>query len=180
MKAAAVIRTERMELIPATPAALRAELIGHDDLAKEVGARVPSTWPPDLYDESAIRWTLEWISAHPDQAGWSFYYFTLPEADSPGGRELVGLGGFKGAPGEDGTVEIGYSVLAEHRRRGLASEAVRAFIAHAFADERVERVIAETLPNLAPSIGVLVKCGFEYAGNGSEPGVIRYTLERPL
>jgi RimJ/RimL family protein N-acetyltransferase len=56
---------------------------------------------------------------------------------------------------------------------------VRAFIARAFADTRVRRVIAETLPHLEPSIGVLTKCGFAFSGDGSEPGVIRYTLNRP-
>jgi RimJ/RimL family protein N-acetyltransferase len=56
---------------------------------------------------------------------------------------------------------------------------VRAFISRAFADARVRRVIAETMPNLEPSIGVLTKCGFAFTGDGSEPGVIRFTLDRP-
>ena len=43
---------------------------------------------------------------------------------------------------------------------------------------RFGRVIAETLPDLFPSIGVLRKIGFSYAGEGSEPGVIRYELRR--
>jgi RimJ/RimL family protein N-acetyltransferase len=39
-------------------------------------------------------------------------------------------------------------------------------------------VIAETLPELTPSIGVLGKCGFHLIGEGSEPGVIRFELTR--
>jgi RimJ/RimL family protein N-acetyltransferase len=39
-------------------------------------------------------------------------------------------------------------------------------------------VTAETLPELTPSIGVLLKCGFRLEGEGSEPGVIRYQLTR--
>jgi len=39
-------------------------------------------------------------------------------------------------------------------------------------------VIAETLPELTPSIGVLRKCGFELIGEGSEPGVIRFERTR--
>ena len=39
-------------------------------------------------------------------------------------------------------------------------------------------MIAETLPGLMPSIGVLRKCGFRFIGDGSEPGVIRYELTR--
>jgi len=42
----------------------------------------------------------------------------------------------------------------------------------------VQRVIAETLPELTPSIGVLRKCGFRPVGEGSEPGVIRFELTR--
>jgi RimJ/RimL family protein N-acetyltransferase len=38
--------------------------------------------------------------------------------------------------------------------------------------------IAQTLPELAPSIGVLEKCGFRFAGEGGEPGVIRYERGR--
>ena len=81
-------------------------------------------------------------------------------------------------PSEDGTVEIGYGVVAEHQRRGYATETVRAFLAHAFVSPKVRRVIAETYPHLAPSIGVLEKCGFTFIGDGSEPGVIRYEIER--
>ena len=38
--------------------------------------------------------------------------------------------------------------------------------------------LAETLPELTPSIGVLEKCGFRLIGDGSEPGVIRFELTR--
>jgi RimJ/RimL family protein N-acetyltransferase len=55
---------------------------------------------------------------------------------------------------------------------------VRGLLSQAFALPAVHRVIAETLPELAPSIGVLRKCGFGLIGDGSEPGVIRYELTR--
>jgi RimJ/RimL family protein N-acetyltransferase len=48
----------------------------------------------------------------------------------------------------------------------------------AFALPAVRRVIAETLPELAPSIGVMRKCGFRLIGEGSRPGVIRFELLR--
>ncbi|HCU11539.1 MAG TPA: hypothetical protein DGB72_05365 [Gemmatimonadetes bacterium] len=38
--------------------------------------------------------------------------------------------------------------------------------------------IAETLPELEGSIGVLRKCGFTLIDGGSEPGVIRFELDR--
>lgn len=40
------------------------------------------------------------------------------------------------------------------------------------------RVIAETLPELLPSIGVLEKTGFEQIDGGSEPGVLRYEYRK--
>ena len=91
---------------------------------------------------------------------------------------LVGTCGFKGPPTADGTVEIGYGILPEFRRHGYATEATQGLITHAFAHPEVARVIAETFPDLFPSIGVLRKIGFSYAGEGSEPGVVRYELRR--
>jgi RimJ/RimL family protein N-acetyltransferase len=171
------IRTSRLDLVAATPAALRIELESPELLGPHLGARVPKGWPPELYDESAVRYTLQRLLDRPEEANWGFHYFLLREdAHEPADRVLVGCGGFKGAPWEDGTVEVGYAVVEQFRRRGIASEAVRGLVAHAFNDERVRRVIAETYPYLTPSIGVLQKCGFAFIGSGSEPGIIRYEL----
>jgi len=79
----------------------------------------------------------------------------------------------KGEP-RDGTVEIGYSILPAFQRSGYASEAVAALVEWAFADARVERVIAETFPELAGSIGVLRKTGFHSCEGASEPGLLRF------
>lgn len=175
---AEVLETERLELVPGTGAMLRADLAGPAALADALGADVPASWPPDLYDEPAIRFTLNALEAHPDYAAWGFHYFVLrPGAEGARTRTVVGVGGFKGPP-LDGTVEIGYSIVPEFRRRGLATEAVRAFIDRSFADPRVRRVIAETLPELRPSIGVLEKVGMRQIGPGSEPGVIRFEILR--
>lgn len=178
LHAPGTLRTARLLMVPATAPLLRAELSGADALAAQTGARVPAEWPPELYDEAAMRWSLEWLIAHPEGAGWSFYYLVLPEPDRVPDRVLIGIAGFKGLPDADGTVEIGYSIVAPHRRRGLASEAVRALVDFAFEDARVIRIVAETLPELAPSIGVLEKCGFTYDGPGSEDGVIRFARAR--
>ncbi len=71
-------------------------------------------------------------------------------------------------------MEIGYFVIPTYQRRGLATEAVEGMLQRAFASPEVRRVIAETLPELAPSIRVLEKSGFSLIGEGSEPGVVRY------
>lgn len=40
--------------------------------------------------------------------------------------------------------------------------------------------LAETLSDLAPSIAVLHRIGFELVGDGSEPGVIPFEHRTPL
>jgi [ribosomal protein S5]-alanine N-acetyltransferase len=170
-----MIRTERLELVPATTGMLTAALDSHEALAAALGARVPDTWPPEFLDAPALEFTRDRLAADAAQAGWWMYFVVLPEA---GGRLLIGSAGYKGPPSSDGTVEVGYGIVSDHRRRGYASEVVRGLVAHAFAVPGVGRVIAETLPELTASIGVLRKCGFELVGEGSEPGVIRFSLAR--
>ena len=94
--------------------------------------------------------------------------------------ELIGWGGFKGAP-DGGAVEIGYEVAESRRGRGLATAAAQAMVAEAFADEQVMRVIAHTLPERNASNRVLHKVGFSYDGEDREDGelVWRYALIRP-
>jgi RimJ/RimL family protein N-acetyltransferase len=53
-----------------------------------------------------------------------------------------------------------------------------ASLAAALDVPEVSAVIAETLPELVPSIGVLERCGFSLLGEGSTPGVLRFQLTR--
>jgi len=164
-----------MRLIPGTAELLRAELEGRGRLEEVLGVTVPDAWPPELYDHEAVSWTLGQLEADPDHERWGFYYFVLRNSGS--GPLVVGAGGYKGPPSR-GAVEIGYSVLPEFQRRGLATEAALGLVSHGFAEQSVGLVVAETLTGLEPSIGVLRKLGFSLEGEGSEPGVIRYQLER--
>jgi [ribosomal protein S5]-alanine N-acetyltransferase len=97
-----------------------------------------------------------------------------------GPPELVGWGGFKGPPRE-GVVELGYEIAESHRERGLATAAVRAIVAEAFADDRVDAVIAHTLTESNASNRVLEKVGFRFDGEARERDtpVWRYSLSRP-
>ena len=170
-----MISTERLDLVPATPESTRAALDGAAALGPSLGAAVPDTWPPEFMDPPAFQFTLERLAEDPGQGGWWLHFVILREGT--GGRTLIGSAGYKGPP-KDGTVEVGYGIVRDHQRRGYASEVVRGLLGHAFEVPSVQRVIAETLPELIPSIGVLGKCGFRLIGEGSEPGVIRYELTR--
>ena len=172
------IATSRLDLVPATGATLEAELAGADALAHALGVAVPADWPPPLYDEPAIRWTLERMRNDPRHADWGFHYFVLRGGRDGDRSTAIGAGGYKGPPGEDRTVEIGYSVVPAWQRRGFATEAARGLVAAAFEDPGVDVVAGETLPELVASIRVMEAAGLRRAGGGSEPGVIRFEIRR--
>lgn len=167
-----VIRAERLELIPATVQMLRAELQGRGELQVLLGAQVPDSWPPELYDRRTIEYILDRLVMDTESSEWWSYYFV--RSAGPGRPAVaIGAGGYKG-PARDGLVEVGYSVLQEYRRNGYATEATAGLVARAFGEPGVKRVIAHTLPELIPSIGVLEKCGFRHMGAGSGRG--RYAM----
>jgi RimJ/RimL family protein N-acetyltransferase len=178
-----VLSTPRLYLMPATAEHLRAELEGPEALARALAIDVPPTWPPALYDDAAIRYTLTELLADPDQADWRFYYLVRRPRITRLGA-LVGAGGFKGPPDPYGAVEIGYSVLPEHQRRGYATEAVLGWAGFAFDCPLVKRITAQTLLTLPASVRVLERAGFSFAGAGDDPHapdgqpVVRYELSR--
>lgn len=171
------IQTPRLELVPATVELVQAELRDSEDFGRLLDAHVPESWPPELYDRAAAEYTIARLNDGAEQRGWWLHYIVM-KATSPDPRLVIGTCGFKGPPAADGTVEIGYGILPEFRRRGYAAEAVKGLLLHAFRYRQVTRVSAETLPNLVPSIAVLRKSGFRCVGEGSEDGIIRYDLLR--
>ena len=177
-----LIHTERLDLVPGTEVALRAELVGRDALQTALGVTVPAAWPPELFDASAVNDTLRWMSEHPSEHDWGFFYLVLREGDRA--RTLVGTGGFRGAPDLHGRVELGYALLPEFQHCGYATETVNAWLVVAFRDPRVQAVTAQTLASLTPSIRVLERTGFTFAGVGTDTDipegeqVVRYERRR--
>ena len=175
------LRTKRLELIAGTVELFRARVDERELLGRALEADVPAGWPPPLFDQGAMDWMSKYLEEHADAGGWTFYFVTLraPISDASNVRPpLIGGCGFKGKPAADGTVEIGYSMLPEFQRAGYATEAAGALVRWAFSQTQVSRVIAETYPELLPSIRVMEKNNFRFIGDGSEERVIRYALTR--
>lgn len=171
------VKTERLELIAGTLAIAQAEIGDRAQFSQLLDARVPEAWPPEFNDQETMSFFLEKLQADAEQVGWWAWYFVLNHQTN-NERILIGNGGLKGKPTADGTVEIGYSVLQEFQNLGYGTEAIQGLINWAFQHPEVQRVIAETLPELKPSQRLLEKCQFSYIGQGSEPGVIRFQLDR--
>lgn len=179
------LRTERLLLIAANAEIAQAEATDRRRLAVLLGAEIHPSWPPDENDEAGRNFLWRRLEEHPEAVGflgWS--WLVLPEYQllSVGAVRrplLIGGGGFKGPPDAAGTIEIGYSIVEEYYGRGLATEAVRATIAWAFGDPRVQRIIAETAPELRASQRVLEKNGFVRSDEpASEAGSLRFELPR--
>lgn len=165
--------TERLVLRACTPAIVLADLErDFTALAELLSARVPAAWPPDLWSEAALRHLLAWMASDPADDGWGAWYVT--RRDDP---MLLGTVGLKGRP-RDGTAEIGYTFVAEAHGKGYATEAARALVDWAFTHADVRRVCAQTLPDHGPSLGVMRRLGFTYAGPGSEGDTVCYDVHR--
>lgn len=170
------LSTLRLKLIPATASLAQAELGHRDTFSELLGAKIPENWPTKLITD-ALPYFLQQLKQNPQLAGWLSWYWILRE-DAGEDAVLIGSGGFKGRPQPDGTVEVGYSVLPQYQGCGYATEAIAGLLSWVFTHGEVSRVIAETKPENQPSIRVLEKLGFDYIGQGSEPGVIRFELAR--
>lgn len=167
--------TARLRLIPATLDLLRLEKGPRGAFSAALGAEVPATWPPEHYDDDAVNWLIRAMEADPECFGWMLYYVVLLDDERP---QLVGSAGFKGRADSAGRVEIGYGVVAEHQRRGIASEVARALVRHAFSFEEVRQVTAATHPEHRASKGVMQRCGMRYLGDGPEAGTVLYGIGR--
>jgi [ribosomal protein S5]-alanine N-acetyltransferase len=168
----------RMRLVPATVTLARAELTDRAEFARLLSATVPDDWPPEILAD-ALPIFLEWIEAAPDRVGCFAWYammqspreaLGMPVADAS--DILMASGGFKGPP-QDGTVEIGYSVLPRFQGHGYATEMVRALVDWAFAQPDVLRIIAETTEDNVASMRYLHRLSFtaatEPAGRRARP-----------
>jgi RimJ/RimL family protein N-acetyltransferase len=161
------IRTARLELRAATPELAELAIGDGRALARSLGVNLPKGWPPQYTEDTQV-FMAETLAAAPQECGWWLWYFIDARE-----RALIGQGGFKGPP-QDGTIEVGYSIVEAFQRRGFATEAVGALIEWAFAQTGVDRVVAHTYRHLHASIRVMEKNGLIYLGMGDEEGLVRY------
>ena len=105
-----------------------------------------------------------------------------------GVEEPVGWASLRIAERSTTSGEVGYSVVREHRGRGIATEALRAVVREAFENLELRRVRAYTMPDNAASRAVLRNAGFVEDAtlphgatvHGRPVDVIGYVLNRPI
>jgi [ribosomal protein S5]-alanine N-acetyltransferase len=156
-----MIRTPRLRLIPCDESLLRAIVAGPEAASARLDVVIPAGWPE--FPE-AFPYALERLSGGNDLRPWWTYVFI----DDTRGA-LVGSGGYKGPPGPDGIVELGYETAPAFRGRGYASEVVAGMIAFAFSHPEVTAVDAHTLPERNTSARILERNGLRHLGAVDDP-----------
>ncbi|HET8688845.1 MAG TPA: GNAT family N-acetyltransferase, partial [Methanosarcina sp.] len=159
------IHTKRLCLLPATSKLYLLELYDRPKFASTLNAHVPDEWPPDQITPEVIEDFIGRIQAR-ERKIWSFYWILRQK--SPHQPVLIGNGGFLSH--KNGTLEIGYSLLAAYHGRGYATEAVQSMVQWASSSLKRDSIIACTYPHLKASIRVLEKNSFFLKGKGPEEG----------
>lgn len=151
-----IIRTQRLDLIPAPPKFLELVMAGDRIHASELlGVIVPDGWPVDEAAYAGLPLHLQAMREDERELLWRIRLIVLRKT-----RRVIGSISLKGPPNENGDVEIGWGVIAEHRGRGIAVEAANAVIRWAVVTANVSRVIATIPENNFASIQVAQRLGF--------------------
>lgn len=151
--------TRRLSLVAVTPRMKLAMQSSRAALAQLAGVTLPDGWPefPEAFSGEAET-----------PAPWHGYLFVL-------GSQLVGNGGFVGAPDEVGSVEIGYEIAPAFRNNGYATEAAAGLVGLAYANG-AQTVVAHSLPWPNASTAVMQKLGMRRVAADST--VWRWAVER--
>jgi len=154
--------TARLILIPFTIAICQ-DIINGDfsDLAKR-GLKKGKSWPDNDVMETLPR-IINNLSRVGSPTG--FESWMIIKNDT---MEIIGDLGFKGFNAEKQSIDIGYGIITEERRKGYAAEAAAMLINWAFSKEIVREVTATCLPGNLSSVNLLKKLNFLETGTHNE------------
>jgi len=167
--AVASIVTPRLELVAIRPECLRSELERDGRLGELLGCEVTAEWPPEVWEPHVWELLLGRFAERPEEVAWHRYLVLRGER-----RVLIGTVNAGRWSGDPDGVELGYALVPEFWRRGLAADAAIALVEFVEASGEVRRLCAHTFPALTASVRILERCGFVLEGPGMEEGTVRY------
>lgn len=142
-----------------------------DEARRLLSGRREPTWAPGYPLEDTRPPAEALIAADASgqwQAGFGMYQIQLLDAGT-----VIGDIGFHSAP-DNGSVEIGYGIVPQHRGNGYVTRSVVALCEWALRQPDVHEVRAETSPGNTPSQRVLVRAGFTFVDTTGEHLRYRY------
>lgn len=141
-----ILKTPRLTL-------RRAHLRDVDDMHRVLGDPAALTW-----------WSSGPHASRADTQAWVESMIKAPAETSEDfvieheGRVIGKLGAWR-------LPEIGFIIAPAYWGRGLASEAMAAFLPHVFSRPEIDRLIADVDPRNAPSLALLERHGFVRTGH---------------
>ena len=168
-----MLESKRLTLIPLSIEQLEKGLISSKELTSDLNIPIVEQLISGVVTR-AVEMKIKKMSAVPRiMHSWFTYWLIIIQNENIG----AGMVGFKGAPDENGRVEIGYGIDPVFQGRGYMTEAVRTLTAWAFSHPECLLVTAtQVLLENAASQKVLVRNGFVESG-ADETG-ISYHLTR--
>jgi RimJ/RimL family protein N-acetyltransferase len=162
----AAIHSERLDLIPMTPAFLRASLARDVQAARrQLPLSLPAGWPGDDADVLALR--LKQLDDKPSLQPWLLRAMGLRQTGV-----MVGHIGFHTPPGaaylgpfSPGAVEFGFTVFPAFRRQGYAREASLALMRWAQQAHGVTKFVLSIRPDNTASQALAAQLGFVRIGS---------------
>jgi RimJ/RimL family protein N-acetyltransferase len=155
------IQTPRLTLVSMPVPFMEALANGDLDTAsREIGATVPAWLAGQL--EHFLKFRLAQLAVDPSIRPWLGRAILLVGED--GDRQIVGSIGFHGPPDDQQRLEVGYSVAPPYRRRGFATESVRALFDWAYETHGITRFVASISPTNEASLRLTEQFGFVRVG----------------
>jgi ribosomal-protein-alanine N-acetyltransferase len=159
-----VIVTDRLELVRLDDAL---ELLAEGrrgEAAEQLRVTIPSGWP-DAQALGFLAMRARQVAADPEDRDWISWLVVLREPARP----MIGYAGFHGKPGknalnDEAAVEVGYQIFSEYRRRGYATETVRALLDWALEAKGIRRFVASIGPRNEASLALARRLGFVEVG----------------
>lgn len=150
------IQTQCLRLIAATAEMACADIENREQFSILLNAKIPDSWPIEVMKDAQVPLAkaLEDGSTVP---GWSMWYIMYLKA-------LCGVIGFYSKPDTTGSVTVGYGIVPEWERRGIATEALEGLVDWAAATGEAKSLRATTFEYHPGSIRVLEKNQFVCKG----------------
>ena len=152
------ILTQRLELHTLSPAAVAAFVQCDLEAMRALTPEYAITDHTFSEDEHVLRMRHEQLTADPSNEPWLYRAAVLR-----GSGEVAGRIGFHSPPNAGGTVEIGFRVASDHRRRGFALEMARGLLRWGTA-HGARRCLASVRPDNKASLAAIVRLGFVRIG----------------
>lgn len=150
----AQLTTERLLLIPFTTKICKNLLNNDFSDILEMGLQKGKCWPDHDVMDTLPR-ILNNLSQIHSPTG--FESWMVIKKDT---LEIIGDVGFKGFNEDAKSVNLGYGIILEERKKGFAEEAAKGLIKWAFSNDFVQQITANCLINNFGSIKLLKKLNF--------------------